>query len=175
MFRDVIYARATDVNKLRQTGKQTCFFTAIMPSCLAFGCTNTTGRTVEKSFYKIPNPKNEKARASRWLHNMGNARWTVNNFVASKDRVLCSDHFHPDCFKRDLKFELMPHLMKTKKRDFVPGAVPTIFPHKVYDEINMDGTKVVKKLSVSRKRTLELERSQVSKSHLDLFIFLIEM
>ena len=43
-----------------------------------------------------------------------------------------------------------------------------MFVHKVYEEINMDGTKVASKPAASRKRTLELERTQVNKSCLVL-------
>ena len=150
-----------------------------MPSCLAFGCANTNGRSVEVSFYRIPDPKKDKARAARWLHNMGNSTWKISNFVATKDRVVCSDHFHPDCFKRDLKFELLPQTSQAKKKkrkELVPGAVPSVFVHKVYEEINMDGTKVASTPAASRKRTLELERTQVNNYCLvlcNIVVFLI--
>jgi len=39
---------------------------------------------------------------------MENAKWSINNFESSKNRVLCSDHFHSDCFERDLQSELLP-------------------------------------------------------------------
>ena len=45
-----------------------------MPTCQAYKCTNTTGRTTKgKSFFKIPEPKNatEQKRAQQWLDNMG--------------------------------------------------------------------------------------------------------
>ena len=45
-----------------------------MPTCQAYKCTNTTGRTTKgKSFFKKPEPKNtaEQKRAEQWLHNMG--------------------------------------------------------------------------------------------------------
>ena len=45
-----------------------------MPTCLAYGCSNTTGRVKNKCFYKIPDPKKERQRAVRWLHNMGNSK-----------------------------------------------------------------------------------------------------
>ena len=134
-----------------------------MPSCLAFECSSTTGKVREKkSFHKIPNPKKEKARASQWIHNMGNAKIEVNKFEASKDKVCCSDHFHKNCFKRNFMSELMPNHSKKLSTDLVDGAIPTIFKHKVYDVINMDGTSMPPlKESASRKRTLENERAQV--------------
>ena len=45
-----------------------------MPTCQAYKCTNTTGRTTKgKSFFKIPEAKNatEWRRVQQWLHNMG--------------------------------------------------------------------------------------------------------
>ena len=54
------------------------------------------------------------------------------------------------CLKRDLKFELLPSQAKKKKKrkELVPG----VFVHKVYKEINMDGTKVASKPAASRIR-----------------------
>ena len=132
--------------------------------CQAFGCTSFTWKknVDKKSFYRIPNPLQEYARAARWIHNMSNVNLNVNHFVASKDKVVCSDHFHPDCFKRDLKYELIPTQGHKLRRELISGAVPTIFQHKVYDEINMDRTLVVNRLSASHKRSLQLERSEVS-------------
>ena len=64
-----------------------------------------------------------------------------------------------------LRIKLCVVMMATKqnkpRRNLCSGAVPTIFKHKVYDEINMDGTLVVNRPSASHKRTLQLERSQV--------------
>lgn len=130
-----------------------------MPSCLAFGCANRTGRD-DKSYFKIPDPKKDPLLCSRWLHNIGNSKWTVKNFEASKDRVVCSNHFHPDCFKRDLKFELMPQYGRSVKT-LKPGAIPTIFTFKTYDQINIDGTVISNKDSASRKRSLALQQTHV--------------
>ena len=80
-----------------------------MPSCLAFGCSNTSGRLQDKkNFFKIPDPKKNAVLCSRWLHNMGNSKWNVKNFEASNNRCVCSDHFHSDSFARDLVVELLP-------------------------------------------------------------------
>ena len=90
-----------------------------MPMCLAAGCTSFTGKknVEKKSFFRIPNPQNEYERAARWIHNMANSSLGINNFVANKDKVVCSDHFHPDCFKRNLKYELMPTQQYKQNRD----------------------------------------------------------
>ena len=122
--------------------------TVKMPSCLAFGCNNTSGRIKGKSFFKIPDPKKHRELCSRWLHNMGNSKWKINNFIPSKDRVLCSDHFNPSCFKRDLKAELCP--LYQKKIALVEGAIPTIFTHRTYDQINLDGTTSLLRKTLKR-------------------------
>ena len=97
---------------------------------------------------------------------MANAKWNINNFEFSRNRVLCSDHFHSSCFERNMQSELLDKddfpQRKKPNRKLIDGAIPTIFKHKVYDEINMDGTKVLLKESASRKRSLDLERKHVS-------------
>ena len=80
-----------------------------MPFCLAFGCSNTSEKVKKKIFFTIPNPKNNRELCARLLHNMGNSKWNVNNFVASNNLRLCSDHFDAECFKHDLKFEVVPN------------------------------------------------------------------
>ena len=70
--------------------------------CLAFGCSNATGSKnrppEQKSYFKIPDPKVEKHReqCARWLYNMGNANYNIDNFEAKSYRVVCSDHVHPN-------------------------------------------------------------------------------
>ena len=136
--------------------------------CLAFGCNNATGnknRTPEpKTYFQIPDPKVQKYRdqCARWLHNMGNAKYNIKNFEARTHRVVCSDHFHPDCYKRDLRAELCPTMYDPNKRSLMDGAIPTIFKHQTYDQINMDGTKIM--FRPPSKRTLEMERADVSNS-----------
>ena len=106
-----------------------------MPSCAAFSCSNTTGRS-NKQVFVIPNPiKNsaEKARAAKWLHNMGSI-YNIKTFSSLSMKVLCEDHFHPDCFKIDLKAKL---LKGEDRKMLVDGAIPTIFSHNEFDQINM--------------------------------------
>ena len=47
--------------------------------------------------------------------------------MVTKDTQLCSDHFEPDCFERDLKAELLGLKAKCTLK---PNAVPTIFVHR---------------------------------------------
>ena len=133
-----------------------------MPTCKAYGCKNSTGKGEKKSFFMIPRPKckDEKLRCLRWLlHNIGCADVDIERFKFGKDTVVCEDHFHPDCIKKDI---ISPEqLKKRKKKELIPGAVPTIFVHKTYDDINMDGTKCLQQRSSSVKRSKELEHSEV--------------
>ncbi|XP_057311857.1 uncharacterized protein LOC130649569 [Hydractinia symbiolongicarpus] len=127
-----------------------------MPSCLAYGCSQTTGRvTAKKSFFMIPKPVNttEKLRAAQWLHNIGTGL-NVETFPFGKNKVVWEDHFHPDCIKDDLKGRLTG--IPSKRKELLCGAVPTIFKHKTYEFINMDGTTVLKRDS-SLKRKMQEE------------------
>ncbi|XP_057291883.1 uncharacterized protein LOC130614472 [Hydractinia symbiolongicarpus] len=127
-----------------------------MPSCLAYGCSQTTGRvTTKKSFFMIPKPVNttENFRAAQWLHNIGTGL-NVETFPFGKNKVVCEDHFHPDCIKDDLKGRLTG--IPSKRKELLCGAVPTIFKHETYESINMDGTTVLKRDS-SLKRKMQEE------------------
>ena len=103
-----------------------------MPTCLAVGCTNTTSKAKEKeeskSFHCIPDPVKNRSLCMRWLNNMANAKWNINNFEANKNRVLCSDHFYPNCFARDLMSELLEteefHQRKKRDQKLIEGAIP---------------------------------------------------
>ena len=82
------------------------------------------------------------AQAERWLHNIGTG-YAVESFYF-KGRVVCSDHFHANCFEVDMMANVMGST--SKRRNLKSGAVPTIFKHKTYDMINMNGCKVKGKL-----------------------------
>ena len=88
-----------------------------------------------------------------------NAKINVNTF---EDKVCCSDNFHKDCFKRNFRSELKLYHSKKLSTDLVDCAIATIFKHKVYDVINMDGTSMPPlKESASRKPMLENERAHI--------------
>ena len=69
--------------------------------------------------------------------------YTVESFY-SKGKVVCSDHFHANYFEVDMMANVMGNT--SKRRNLKSGAVPTIFKHKTYDMINMNGCKVKGKL-----------------------------
>lgn len=143
-----------------------------MPTCQAFGCANTTGKMKDKktNFYRIPDPKKNRQLCASWLNNMRNAKWNIKNFKSSNNLLVCGDHFHSSCFKRNLKNELCKDHPKSCMK-LVDGAIPTIFKHKVYDKINIDGTTVHLKESGSRKRSLELELDLERKDVSFIFFF----
>ena len=66
----------------------------------AVGCSNDS-RSVSKehgiSFHRLPT---QNSLLQKWL-----AKISRVDFVVTKDTRLCSDHFEPDCFERDLKAE----------------------------------------------------------------------
>lgn len=116
-----------------------------MPTCLAIGCANTTGKTrVKKSYYRVPRPNSdfEKARADRWLLNLQIGH-TAETFDFTKDKVVCEDHFHVDCYQSRAYVppSELPSEVRIRKRSLKEGALPTIFSNCVYDVINLDGTK----------------------------------
>lgn len=76
-----------------------------------------------------------------------------------KNKVVCEDHFHPDRIKDDMRGRMTG--VKSKRKELVCGAVPTIFKHKTYDIINMDGTSILKRNHSLKRKMLE-ERKHVS-------------
>ena len=130
-----------------------------MPTCQAYKCMNTTGRTTKgKSFFKIPEPKNatEWKRTQQWLHNMGMGE-EIKTFKFSRNSILCEDHFHKDCIKRNLMYEHF-NMQPGKKRVSWRSCTSNFCSSKIY-RINMDGTKVLLPRHVSEnKRKWDAEK-----------------
>ena len=101
-----------------------------MTNCGAPNCTNRSGVKEGLSFHRIPKKVEIQ---KKWLHNLKRKNIPENIFI-------CSDHFEPNCFKRDLRAELMN---TTPKKELVEDAVPTKFDH----------------ASISRKRVSSIARS----------------
>ena len=53
-------------------------------------------------------------------------------------------------------------MMFGEEKNLRPRAIPTIFKHKVYDVLNLDGTTVSFKSSASQKRRSTLERTEAN-------------
>ena len=114
-----------------------------MVYCQAYGCTNRPEtdriKNVKRNYFVIPNPIREQQRCERWLHNIGTGK-NVKTFKFNKNNVVCSDHFHPNCIQEDRMAKTLGY--EPKRAVLVPGAVPSIFDHKVFDVINMNGEEV---------------------------------
>lgn len=129
-----------------------------MPSCQAYQCANTSGKTSEKrSYYRFPNPILEKDRAEKWLYNIGTGH-SVNKFKFSRDKVVCSDHFHQSCFAIDKIAATLGH--EAKRKNLKSGSIPTIFRYKTYDIVNMDGESSTQRPG-SFKRSQKKEHDEV--------------
>ena len=66
-----------------------------MPSCSAPDCTNRSKDCPEKSFYRLP-CQSKKEQRQGWLAK-------IKRSIIPAEMYICSDHFEPDCFERDLK------------------------------------------------------------------------
>ncbi|XP_069052944.1 lethal(3)malignant brain tumor-like protein 2 isoform X2 [Lepisosteus oculatus] len=106
-----------------------------MPHCRAFGCSEHSGRTQSRGSHQqkvrlFPFPRDIEL-ARRWLANMGAEAGPVDTFLEEIQRDarsdkhrLCSKHFTPEMFERDLQAELTNTEPKLRLK---PGAVPTVF------------------------------------------------
>ena len=132
-----------------------------MVYCQAFGCKNKPERkTAEKKHYfSFPHPEKEKQRCERWLHNIGTG-YTIQTFTFNSNKKVCSEHFNPECYEEDKMAKMLNYTPKVRLK---AGAIPTIFTHKVYNIINMNGDVASEKCSAaSLKRLEEEEHSQVT-------------
>ena len=127
---------------------------AIMVYCCAVGCSNDS-RFVSKgqgiSFHRFPTKDSVLkvclAKISRVV------------LEVTKDTRLCSDHFEPDCFQRDLRAELPG---SKGKRNLKPGAVPTIFDHRTRKKPRLSTEKRLqekaeKEVRITNYRYVQLE------------------
>lgn len=97
-----------------------------MPACQAFNCTNKQGEC-SKSFFVIPNPAKDaasKRRCKQWITNLKNGKLCFETYVYNTKKLVCEDHFTPDCFERNLVAESLNFFPRCKK--LKPDAVPTL-------------------------------------------------
>ncbi|RMX42713.1 hypothetical protein pdam_00025733, partial [Pocillopora damicornis] len=90
-----------------------------MVFCAAFDCNNDSRYTTGISYHCFPR---DEALRSQWLAKISRA-----DLVVSKNSRLCSEHFTPDCYERDLKAEILGLKPRSTLK---PGAIPTVFSHR---------------------------------------------
>ncbi|XP_044516772.1 THAP domain-containing protein 1 [Gracilinanus agilis] len=81
----------------------------MVQSCSAYGCRNRYDKDKPVSFHKFPLTRPDLCK--KW-----EAAVRRKNFKPSKYSSICSEHFTPDCFKRECNNKLLKE-----------NAVPTIF------------------------------------------------
>ena len=119
-----------------------------MVYCAAFDCNNDSRYTTGISYHCFPR---DEALRSQWLAKISRA-----DLVVSKNSRLCSEHFTPDCYVRDLKAEILGLKPRSTLK---PGAIPTVFSHRRPSKRP--------RLS-SEKRSEEKVRKEVSESWITL-------
>ena len=75
-----------------------------MPSCSAINCTNRSSTDKSLSFHKIPSENRNKDLRQQWLVHIKR----TGNLPKDTSFYMCSAHFEPECFKRDLKVTIFP-------------------------------------------------------------------
>ena len=78
-----------------------------MTNCRALVCTNHSTSNKNISFHRLSAKKEEIKK--KWLHNL-------NRKFIPETLCVCSEHFEPSCFKRDLQAELMDKANKHTER-----------------------------------------------------------
>ena len=75
------------------------FISNKMPNCGAYECRGrATDHHPGKSFHRLPSESRKELRKA-WL-------MKINREHIPKELFICSDHFKPKCFERDLKIRI---------------------------------------------------------------------
>ena len=90
-----------------------------MVYCAAFDCNNDSRKTTGISYHCFPK---DPSLREQWLAKISRA-----DLVISKNTRLCSEHFTPDCYERDLQAELFG---LKRRASLKADAVPSIFSHR---------------------------------------------
>lgn len=142
-----------------------------MPACQALNCRNKQGQC-KKSFFVIPNPAKDdasKQRCKQWLTNLRNRKLRFENYVFNARKLVCEDHFTPDCFDRNPVAESLNFLPRCKK--LKPDAVPTLIDtatNKMKTEGSVKNARV--KLS-NNKLKLKKNRAKVMNTIVNIHSF----
>ena len=120
-----------------------------MPSCVAFGCSNSTNKFGNRfSFHSFPNKTKKPLLYKAWVDAVGRES-------LPKTGKLCSAHFKVEDYKLSSLFKTsFPELSKFSKSYMIlnDDAVPSIFAHK----------KPVNTRHLSKKRSERKEQQEVS-------------
>ena len=116
---------------------------------VAFDCNNDSRFTTGISYHCFPS---DPSIREQWLAKISRA-----DLVISKHSRLCSEHFTPDCYERDLMAEL---LGSKPKAILKPDAIPSLLSHRPPPK---------KPRLSSERRSLEKTRQEVRPLSYHLF------
>ncbi|KAJ8018955.1 hypothetical protein HOLleu_42766 [Holothuria leucospilota] len=117
-----------------------------MSECQAYGCVQSKrirGWKREKIFChpRLKKISEKRELSQRWLNNIGTGH-TVDKFTLGKHKVVCEDHFRPECLEEDLCARLMG---ETPRKILKPDAVPEILVHRKPKEDTARSDRVLKR------------------------------
>lgn len=136
----------------------------MVQSCSAYGCKNRYDKDKPVSFHKFPLTR--PSLCKKW-----EAAVRRKNFKPTKYSSICSEHFTPDCFKREcnnklLKEDAVPTIfLCTEPHDKVDAAIGLLMPPlQTPDNLSVfcDHNYTVEDTMHQRKRIHQLEQ-QVEK------------
>lgn len=95
-----------------------------MVHCSIFGCNNNSFRQKHLSYFRFP--RSEEIRQA-WIHRCDRKDSDGSKWKPRKNSVICSEHFTPEDFQRNLKSELL-NLSGTKKEKTLlkDNAIPSL-------------------------------------------------
>ena len=120
-----------------------------MVYCATFDCNKNSQFTTGISYHCFPSDPS--------IREQGLAKTSRADLVISKHSRLCSKHFTPDCYRRDLKAELLGSKAKAILK---PDAIPSLFSHRPPPK---------KPRLSSERRSLEKTRQEVRALSYQLF------
>ena len=92
-----------------------------MPSnCAVYGCFTNVNKLIDKHISVHTFPKNEDVKR-KWIHLCKRA-----DPINAKSARVCSLHFEPDAYERNLKYELLGIPLPKSMKRLKEGALPTL-------------------------------------------------
>ncbi|XP_015249193.1 PREDICTED: THAP domain-containing protein 2-like [Cyprinodon variegatus] len=124
-----------------------------MPTCMAVGCCNTSGKS-DKNISYFMFPVHDPPRVRRWIANLKRED-LPSDFWPEKKHVICSQHFEKECFQEDMRARIFAGVygeespLANQRRRLTPTAVPTLFCY----------------TTGKKKRPLSMNRRQLARQH----------